>query len=60
MAVPTTMNRPPRATTATRPSRIAIILAAAWMILSIAIGSALAADPQSDSNVPAPVTRAQP
>ena len=47
--------------TATRPNRILIALAAAWMILSLAIGGAVSADSDAQGAAPAPITRtAQP
>ncbi len=42
-----------RAATRTRPSRLLIALAAAWMILSLAIGGAVHADANADA-APAP------
>jgi len=42
--------------TADRPNRVLIALAAAWMILSLAIGGAVSAEPNADGAAPAPVT----
>ena len=42
-----------RAATRNRPSRLLIALAAAWMILSLAIGGAVQADASADA-APAP------
>jgi len=39
-----------------RPSRLLVALAAAWMILSLAIGGIVAADSPADATVPAPIT----
>ena len=51
----------PTTAAATRPNRILIALAAAWMILSLAIGGAHSADSDSQAAAPAPITRtAQP
>jgi hypothetical protein len=38
------------------PSRLQIVLAAAWMILSLAIGGVIATDPVSQDTSAAPVT----
>ena len=38
-----------RAATRTRPSRVLVALAAAWMILSLAIGGAVNADARADA-----------
>ena len=49
----------PRTVTATaesRPSRLLIALAAAWLILSLAIGGAVSAEPSTDSATQAPIT----
>jgi hypothetical protein len=47
--------------TATRPNRILIALAAAWMILSLAIGGAVSAGSNGSQSAPAPITEtAQP
>ena len=40
----------PVATTATRPNRILILLAAVWMVAAIAIGGLFAAQPSSDTS----------
>jgi hypothetical protein len=40
----------PVATTATRPNRILILLAAVWMVAAIAIGGLFAAQPASDTS----------
>jgi hypothetical protein len=47
-----------KTTTATehRPNRVLIALAAAWMILSLAIGGAVSAETNPDGAAPAPVT----
>ena len=51
----------PITATATRSNRILIALAAAWMILSLAIGGAVSADSDPQQADPAPITRtAQP
>ena len=42
--------------TADRPNRVLIALAAAWMILSLAIGGAMPAETSSGAAAPAPVT----
>jgi hypothetical protein len=44
--------------TSTRPNRILVALAAAWMILSLAIGGAVSADPPADATAPSGVTTA--
>jgi hypothetical protein len=41
---------------ADRPSRVLIALAAAWMILSLAIGGAVSAETSSGAAAPAPIT----
>jgi hypothetical protein len=46
--------------TAGRPNRILIALAAAWIVLSIAIGGAVSADPGASEAPPARVTADQP
>lgn len=46
-----------RATT-TRPNRILLALAAAWMILSLAIGGAASGDSPADAAAPSGVTSA--
>jgi len=46
-----------RAATASRPNRVLIALAAAWMILSLAIGGAVHADSTVEAR-PAPATSA--
>jgi hypothetical protein len=45
-----------RAASRHQPTRVQVILAAAWLILSLAIGGALAADPVSGDAAAAPVT----
>ena len=47
---------------ATRPNRLLIALAAAWMALSLAIGSAVSADSPAEAGAPAPIvgTSSQP
>ena len=45
--------------TATRPHRVLIALAAAWMILSLAIGGAVAARPAPEAGIPAHVAAAE-
>ena len=40
-------------TATTRPSRVLVALAAAWMILSLAIGGAVTADSPEDAARPA-------
>ena len=47
-------------TTTSRPNRILIALATAWMILSIAIGGAVSAETTPDATVTEPVTAVQP
>jgi hypothetical protein len=42
----------PRTATAGRPNRILVALAAGWMILSLAVGGMLAADPSSGEATP--------
>jgi hypothetical protein len=44
--------------TSTRPNRILVALAAAWMILSLAIGGAVTADTPADATNPSRVTSA--
>lgn len=44
--------------TGTRPNRILVALAAAWMILSLAIGGAVSAESPADTAVPSRVTSA--
>jgi hypothetical protein len=44
------------AATATRPNRVLIALAAAWMILSLGIGGALSAETAPGAAAPAPIT----
>jgi hypothetical protein len=44
--------------TTTRPNRILVALAAAWMILSLAIGGAVTADTPADATNPSRVTSA--
>lgn len=46
----------PTTASATRSNRIFIGLAAAWMILSLAIGGAVAADSNGPQAAPAPIT----
>lgn len=41
-----------------RPNRILVALAAAWMIVSLAIGGAVTADSPADATIPARVTSA--
>jgi len=45
-----------KTTTASRPNRVLIALAAAWMILSLAIGGAVSAEANVDAGATAPVT----
>ena len=45
----------PTTATATRPNRILIALAAAWMVLSLAIGGAVSADSDPQQAAPAPI-----
>jgi hypothetical protein len=40
----------------TRPNRLLIALAAAWMALSLAIGGAISADSPTEAARPAPIT----
>ena len=40
----------------TRPNRLLIALAAAWMALSLAIGGAISADSPTEAVAPAPIT----
>ncbi len=40
----------------TRPNRLLIALAAAWMALSLAIGGAVSADSPAEAAAPAPIT----
>jgi hypothetical protein len=40
----------------TRPNRLLIALAAAWMALSLAIGGAISADSPTEAAGPAPIT----
>ena len=47
-------------TTTTRPNRVLVALAAAWMILSIAIGGAVSAEATPDAARTQTVTAAQP
>ena len=42
--------------TENRPNRILVALAAAWMILSLAIGGAVAAESPTEASAPAPIT----
>lgn len=44
--------------TTTRPNRILVALAAAWMILSLAIGGAVTAETPADATIPSNVTSA--
>jgi hypothetical protein len=44
--------------TSTRPNRILVALAAAWMILSLAIGGAVSAESPADATAPSRVTSA--
>ena len=44
--------------TSTRPNRILVALAAAWMILSLAIGGAVTAESPADATGPSRVTSA--
>lgn len=44
--------------TSTRPNRILVALAAAWMILSLAMGGAVSADAPADATAPSRVTSA--
>jgi hypothetical protein len=37
---------------ASRPNRVLVALAAAWMILSLAIGGAVSAEPAADAAAP--------
>jgi len=51
----------PTTAAANRPNRILIALAAAWMILSLAIGGAVSAESTGPQAAPAPITEtAQP
>ena len=61
------MNRTPKSmkpttvaaqATSTRPNRILVALAAAWMILSLAIGGAVTAESPADATGPSRVTSA--
>ena len=54
------MRTTPVLTTTTRPNRILVALAAAWMILSIAIGGAVSAETAPDAARTQTVTVAQP
>ena len=40
----------------TRPNRLLIALAAAWMALSLAIGGAISSNSQAEAAVSAPIT----
>ena len=53
LETPATMKPNVRAAARTRPNRLLIALAAAWMILSLAIGGAVHADASADA-APAP------
>jgi hypothetical protein len=44
--------------TSSRPNRILVALAAAWMILSLAIGGAVTAETPADATNPSRVTSA--
>lgn len=44
------------ATAQQRPNRLLVALAAAWMILSLAIGGAVAAESPDEATAPAPIT----
>jgi hypothetical protein len=46
-----------RVRSARRPSRLLIVLAALWMVLSLALGGALYAEPPSDTGGRAPLSR---
>lgn len=48
------------ATATTRPNRVLIALAAAWMILSIAIGGVVSAETDPDAATLQPITAVQP
>ena len=50
----TPMN-PNTAAAENRPNRLLIALAAAWMILSLAIGGAVSAESSTDAAAPAPI-----
>ena len=39
-----------------QPNRLQVILAAAWMIVSLVIGGVIAADPVSEDTSAAPIT----
>ncbi|MCV0403048.1 MAG: hypothetical protein K5924_04995 [Chloroflexi bacterium] len=45
-----------RAATSTQPNRLLIALAAAWMILSLAIGGAVSADSSADLDASSAIT----
>ena len=44
------------ATSDSRPNRVLVALAAAWMILSLALGGAVSADSNGDATAPSSIT----
>jgi hypothetical protein len=54
------MHRTTVATATTRPNRLLVALAAAWMILSIAIGGVVNAETNPDAATSQPITAVQP
>ena len=48
------------ATATTRPNRLLVALAAAWMILSIALGGMVSAETQPDAATRQPITAGTP
>ncbi len=57
---PRHMHRTTVATATTRPNRLLVALAAAWMILSIAIGGIVNAETSPDAATSQPITAVQP
>lgn len=49
-----------RSATTTRPNRILVILAAAWMIVSLAIGGTVTAELRADAPSPVVTSATQP
>ena len=54
------MKPQPMAATATRPNRILVALAAAWIVLSLAIGGAVSADDGASQHARTSIGAAQP
>ena len=54
------MQTPSVASATSRPNRVLIALAAAWMILSIALGGVVSAETQPDAATRQPITAVTP